>query len=87
MEEKVLRQILCLLGAVAAAADMSVKRIPIASIKLSQRSLTGWRLILGRDQNDAPVRRAKLRRVSVDRTVFRVHSNLRAAIPNSGRKA
>jgi hypothetical protein len=74
-------------GAVPAAADVGVKRIPIASIKLGQGGLTRRCLILGGGQNNTPMRRAEPRYISIHRPVLRIHPSLRAANLNFGGKA
>jgi len=86
MKKKALRQILRILWAVSAAANVGVKRIPIGSIKLSQCGLTLLRLILGGGQNDTPMRRTEPRRFSVHGAVFLVHPKPPAGILNLGRE-
>jgi hypothetical protein len=80
MEKKALRQILCVLGGCGRGGEHGRKADTNSLDKAQLARPDRWRLILGGGQNDTPMRRAGPRRVNVDRAVFRVHSNLRAAI-------
>ena len=58
--KKLLRQILRLFGAGAAAAGVSVQWIPIGVAQRGERFAGGRRSFVARGQNDAPMRRIKV---------------------------